>query len=50
VNDDIMHGHGVIGKNSNIFDLNGKELNVILWTMMRFSLQKVMWLYATHRN
>jgi hypothetical protein len=50
VNYDIVHGHGVTGKNSNILDLNGKELNVILWTMMKSSLQKVVWLYVTHRK
>jgi hypothetical protein len=30
--------------------LNGKELNVILWTMLGFSLQKVVWLYTTHKK
>jgi hypothetical protein len=26
--------------------LSGKELNVILWTMLGFSMQKLMWLHA----
>jgi hypothetical protein len=29
-------------------NLNGEELNVVLWTMAGCSLQKVGWLYATH--
>jgi hypothetical protein len=30
--------------------LGREELNVILWTMLGFSLQKIMWLHATHRK
>ncbi len=29
-------------------NLNGDKLNVVLWTMVGCSLQKVGWLYATH--
>jgi hypothetical protein len=30
--------------------LSGEKLNVILWTMLGFSLQKVVWLHVTHRK
>jgi hypothetical protein len=53
MNDDAMHGHGVRGINPNILgrlDMNGEELNVILWMLLGFFLQKVVWLYSTHKN
>jgi hypothetical protein len=31
-------------------DLSGEELNMILWMMLGFSLQKVVWLHVTHRK
>jgi hypothetical protein len=43
VNDDVLYGHGVRGRNSNILGRRWfEELNVILWMMLVFSLQKIM--------